>query len=357
MKAAAFAVPHPVRLTPTVPRRRWWLSWRLWVIALDALLLAAYFAVQKWPLVKIRQVTIEGPAIWESRALSQVALPSDSNLFSLDLDRLQDRLQAEFGSLAACRAQLLLPGKLLIQVVPTALTLWTEGGMGVGVDGSLLTTPAIEQPAPIWRAPLGSYGEARTRSTESAVSAWTQVLEADGRFTNAVSEWGCDSASGWTMVGADGKTRMNIGWGDLENRAYYVSQLLARPDTILAKPCAIDARFDGQLIVSRLAMPEDTTAAGDSGKPVVAQTNAAPQVKLAQAPAKSTAGKPARLAMGDSQGKTPPAKLSPSRTTRPAKATVTRPSKSTKSTKSTSNSHNSNTQKKIKPKNPRRGGA
>jgi len=343
MKAATLTMPSVIRLSPPVRRRRWWLSWRLWVIALDLLLLAGVFAVRKWPLLIIRQVAIEGPAIWESRALSIVELPADSNLFALDLDNLQARLQAEFGSLADCHAQLLLPGKLLIQIAPTPLTLWTEGGMGVGIDGSLLVTPAVERPAPIWRAPLGSYGDARIRSSESAAGAWSQILEADGRFTNAVSEWGCDPATGWTMVGADGQTRMNVGWSDLTRRASYVSALLASPDTILAGPCAIDARFEGQLVVSRLAMLDDSAALGDSGKTAA--------VRPARSIAK-TMGTPEKLAIGASLG-TMPASAKPkvaSRPTRPAKAAVTSPQKSTKSMKSTkSTSHTK--------KHARRGGA
>ena len=342
MRAATLSVPHVVRLTPPVPRKpaaAGWRSWRLWVIALDAILLAGALAIQKWPLLKIRRVEVEGPAIWESRARAQISLPADSNLFALDLDNLQSRLQAEFGDLAECRAQLLLPDKLLIQIAPTPLTLWTEGGMGVGVDGSLLVTPAVEQPAPIWRASLGSSGDARTRSTVHAAGAWSQVLRADGRFTSAVSEWGCDPQTGWTMVGADGQTRMRVGWSDLSRRSAYVSALLARPDTILAAPCAIDARFEGQLVVSSLAMLDDSASVGDTSKSVV------PRPKVA-APARSEQS----LGTVPSSVKAGP----PSRPARPAKVAAIRPSKSTKSILQP---HNSVGEKKTKPKNARRGGA
>jgi hypothetical protein len=171
-------------------------------------------------------------------------------------------------------------------------------------------------------------------------------LEADGRFTSAVSEWGCDPASGWTMVGADGQTRMNVGWSDLTRRAGYVSALLARPDTILAVPCAIDARFEGQLVVSRLAMLDDTTAIGDSGKSAAVR----PQRSIAK-----TKGTPEKLAFGASLG-TMPASAKPkvaSRPTRSAKAVVTSPQKSTKSMKSTKPTKSTTHTKK----HARRGGA
>jgi hypothetical protein len=297
---------------------------------LDTILLAGVIAVQKWPLLKIRQVDVEGPAIWESRARAQISLPVDSNLFALDLDNLQSRLQAEFGALADCHAQLLLSGKLLIQLVPTPLTLWTEGGMGVGVDGSLLVTPAVEQPAPIWRASLGLFGDARTRSSVLAAGAWSQVLAADGRFTNAVSEWGCDPASGWTMIGADGQTRMRVGWSDLSRRAAYVSALLARPDTILAAPCAIDARFDGQLIVSRVPVDDDSVAIKNSTGPESPKSGVAkPSIAPLAKPRTSE-----RLA----------AKLKPAGTVKSTQKSVHRSQKATP-------------ESKTKPKNPRRGGA
>ncbi len=361
MKGATLTIPGVVRLTPTVRRRRWWRSWRLWVIVIDALLMAGVFAVRKWPLVKIRQIAIEGPSAWESKARSLVFLPSDSNLFSLDMDELQTRLQAEFGSLADCHAQLLLPDKLVIQISPTPLTLWTVGGQGVGVDGSILTAPAIERPAPIWRAPLGTYGDALNRQSRHAAGAWSQILDADGRFTNAVSELGCDSLSGWTMVGSDGRTRMNIGWSDLSEHASYVSALLARPDTILAGPCAIDARFDGQLIVSRLAMLEDSAAVKDSGKANPAHLKATVAARTETGVPKTTLGSPVKLAIGDSLGTVPAsAKLrTPVRPNSPSKSSISRPSVSTKSTSSIKSTKSTKTKKPIthSRKHARKGGA
>lgn len=357
MRAATLTLPPAVRLTPTVRRKRWWLSWRLWVIALDAILLSGYFAIQKWPLVKIHRIDVEGPSVWESRVRSQIFLPADSNLFSLDLDNLQSRLQGEFGSLADCRAQLLLPDRLLIQVAPTPLTLWTEGGMGVGVDGSLLVTPAVEQPAPIWRSTLGAASDPRSGNSVDAAGAWSQVLDADSRFINAVSEWGYDPAVGWTMVGANGQTRMIVGSSDLTRRAAYVSALLARPDSILAAPCAIDARFDGQLVVSRLASLDDTASVADSGKAIAPKSKVASPPKDVHATSKLSEPRPLAVVAGDSEKATtttskilPPTK--PSHPKAAVKSGITKPTKP-----SSQRSHKSVPMNKSKSKNARRGGA
>lgn len=357
MRAATLTLPPVVRLTPSVRRKRWWLSWRLWVIALDAILLSGYFAVQKWPLLKINRIDVEGPSIWESRARAQIVLPADLNLFSLDLDNLQSRLQTEFGSLADCRAQLLLPNRLLVQIAPTPLALWTEGGMGVGVDGSLLVAPAVEQPAPIWRSTLGASSDPRSSSTVQAAGAWSQVLDADSRFINAVSEWGYDPATGWTMVGADGQTRMSIGSSDLTRRAAYVSALLARPDSILAAPCAIDARFDGQLVVSRLASLDDTSAVADSGKTGVAKPRVALPSNEVHATGNLSNPRPLTATAGDPEkAATTTSKIVPPSKPALPKAAVSRGTR--KPTKpSLQRSHKFVPVNKSKSKNARRGGA
>ncbi len=51
------------------------------------------------------------------------------------------------------------------------------------------------------------------------------------------------------MTAADGKTKILLGWNNLDSRAYEAARLLTEPDTILTKPCIIDARFDRRLIV------------------------------------------------------------------------------------------------------------
>lgn len=284
MKAAVPAIVS-IRRERAAPRRPWWRRWRLWVITLDVLVLGAALAAQRWPVLKIRQVVINGPSIWESRILGvvQTSLPVDSNIFSVNTGDLQARLAAEFGSLATCRAGLALPGILSIDVVPTPLTLWTESGMGVGVDGSLLVTPAVEKTAPIWRRAPGDGDGSPVMDRSHAAGAWAEVTAADPRFTGAISEWGWNPRTGWTMVGIDGQTRVHLGWNDLTARALNVSTLLGRSDTVLTQPCVVDARFDGQMIVSRNPRPAGT----DSDSAVATESR---RVSVASAtPAKVTA--------------------------------------------------------------------
>jgi hypothetical protein len=242
----------------TPPRARHLLSprsWRLWVIAADVLIMAGILSIQHWPVLKLKEVLVHGPLGWQPSAAELVTVAPDSNLFSIDRDALERRLEIEFDSRAECRTRLELPGTLSIRLIPAPLVLWTEGQTGVSVNGSMVIHPVAGEDVPIWRAPVrrgpGNHGY---RAVDAA-AAWADVLGADARWGAVVSEWTCDPERGWEMTAADGKTKIVLGWGDLESRAYDVTHLLSQPDSLLKDPCTIDARFDRCLIVR--AQPKD----------------------------------------------------------------------------------------------------
>ena len=242
MSEAVLSLPRPRRLLS--PRR-----WRLWVIVADVLLMAGILAIQHWPVLKLKEVVVDGPAAWQAIAKNLVAVAPDSNLLSIDHNALERRLSQEFGTRAECRTRLELPGTLCIRLTPAPLALWTESGAGISVNGALVVHPVAGNDAPVWRAPLGmSSREHRGRVFEAA-AAWAGVLNGDARWRSVISEWTCDPERGWEMTAADGKTRIILGWSNLESRAYDAARLLAEPDTILTKPCTIDARFGRRLIV------------------------------------------------------------------------------------------------------------
>jgi cell division septal protein FtsQ len=242
MSNAVFTPPRSHRLLS--PRR-----WRLWVILADVLIFAGIWSIQHWPVLKLQDVIVDGPMAWQSVARDLVTVAPDSNLLSIDRDALERRLALEFGSRAQCRTRLQLPGTLSIRLTPVPLVLWTEGRAGVSVNGNVVVRPVAANDAPVWRTPLQTKSRSHGFRAFEAAAAWADVLESDERWGSVVSELTCDREHGWILTAADGKTRIVLGWSDLESRAADVAHLLSQPDSLLAKPCTIDARFDRRLIV------------------------------------------------------------------------------------------------------------
>lgn len=242
MSNAVFTPPPARRLLS--PRR-----WRFWVIVADVLLMAGIYSIQHWPVLKLCDVVVDGPMAWQSMARACVTIAPDSNLLSIDRDALERRLALEFGSRAECRTKLQLPGTLSIRLTPAPLVLWTEGRAGISVNGSIVVQPVSGTDAPVWRTPLVTESRAHGFRAFEAAAAWNDVVCSDKRWETVVSELTCDPARGWILLAADGKTEIVLGWSDLVMRAENVACLLSQPDSIMAQPCVIDARFDRRLIV------------------------------------------------------------------------------------------------------------
>lgn len=242
MNNAVFTPPPARRLLS--PRR-----WRFWVIVADVLLLAGIWSIQHWPVLKLKDVVVDGPMAWQQIARDLVTIAPDSNLLSIDRDALERRLSLEFGARAQCRTRLQLPGTLSIRLIPAPLVLWTEGRAGISVNGTLVVQPVASNDAPVWRTPLVTESREHGFRAFEAAAAWDEVVQSDERWAKVVSELTCDPALGWILLAADGKTKIVLGWNDLVTRAENVARLLSQPDSILAQPCVIDARFDSRLIV------------------------------------------------------------------------------------------------------------
>ena len=228
------------------PPRRWW---RLWVMVANVVVIGLVFASQQWPWMTLDKIEIDGPVSWQEHARDMVVMPPDSNLLAVDVRLLEERLSAEFGALAECRAKIVPPGTVRIRLQPFSPMLWTETGGGVMTSGEYVRNFHGGRDVPVWRA--SNKTAACDEDRLPAVSAWSRVLSGDSRFEDVVSEWRCDASSGWEMVIGDGHTRVVLGWFDLTARAARVSQLLEHADSVLYEPCIIDARFDRRLVVRK----------------------------------------------------------------------------------------------------------
>jgi len=264
-------------------RRR--VPWRWIIVGIDVLLLAGVFSAQYWPLLKVREIQVEAPAEWIERARGLVAIPADSNLLSVDLDNLETKMRIEFGGNAECRACIELPDKVCLRIRPAVPLIWTETGEGIALDGALCVSPVVDNNAPVLRSSFASFRPEPPHRAASAAAVWNRLCEADERFENAVSELERDPARGWVMTAVDGRSRVVLGWTNLEERARRVTRLLDTPDTAIVWPCEIDARFDSYLVLraiewdsTSLAKPEpedtDSPPAEDSSQ--VEETTAIP---------------------------------------------------------------------------------
>jgi hypothetical protein len=191
-----------------------------------------------------------------------VTIPADSNLFSVDLDYLESRMRIEFGNNAECRACIGLPDQVCLRVRPATPLMWTETGEGIARDGALFAAPVIDNNAPILRSSFSPFRPEPPHRAASAAAVWDRLCAADERFENAVSELRRDPDHGWIMTAVDGRSRLVLGWSNLEERARRVAHLLDCPDTTLVWPCEIDARFEPYLVMRELKVDSSGTSKG-----------------------------------------------------------------------------------------------
>ncbi|MEW5700796.1 MAG: hypothetical protein AB1792_01015 [Candidatus Zixiibacteriota bacterium] len=244
---------------------RW--KWRLWALAFDMTALGVIAALWHWPLVRVGAIIVDGPPAWRDEVVASVPLPPDSNLFRTDIDAIDRQLAAVFNDRALCQVRLQWPGTLAVRLVPILPVLRADGvshaaPLAVAVSGALMTERPGLPALPIWRAETGSADDRGLgQQAKLAAGSWAEVVDADERYQHAISEWSHTADAGWTMIAADGRTRVLLGKSGLRGRAAAVAGLLERSDSLLLHPCLIDARFGGLIAVRPLAEPSDSAAA------------------------------------------------------------------------------------------------
>lgn len=244
--------------------------WRLWVLLSEVALIATGVAFLYWPVLTVADVTYEGPAEWESEVRSLVTLPSDGNILHFVPDDAESRIESRFSERGDAQVCIELPNRISIRMSPYQPRLWGDGEIGLARDGSLLMEPATRPDLPRWNPGVDWEGTLPlAERAKRAAGTWDELASADNRYELITSEWTCDPAYGWTSTAADGKTRLMLGNTLIEERARLVARLLDQGDTLLAKPCIIDARFAGQLLLSKVPeVAPDTSKADTTALPV-----------------------------------------------------------------------------------------
>ena len=247
--------------------------WRLWVLLSEIALIGMGVSFLYWPVFSVSAVTYAGPAEWETEVRSLVTLPSDGNILHFVPADAEARIESRFSERGDAQVCIELPGTISIRMHAFEPRLWADGQIGLGPDGSLLTQPASYPELPRWNPGIDwEGGRPLAERAKSAAGAWDELARADRRYELITSEWTFDSDRGWMSTAVDGKTRMIFGNTMVEERARSIAKLLAQGDTLLAKPCMIDARFDGQLLLSKIPEAVKDTLKVDStaARPVAA---------------------------------------------------------------------------------------
>ena len=239
--------------------------WRLSVLLSEIAIIGAGVSFLYWPVLHVSDVSYVGPAEWESEVRSLVTLPSDGNILHFVPADAEARIESAFSQRGDAQVCIELPGRIAIRMHPYEPRLWSDGQVGIGRDGSLLTEPATRPDLPIWNPGIDWEGTSpMSERAKDAAGAWDELALADRRFELITSQWTFDTDYGWMTTAVDGKTRIAFGNTMVEERARSVAQLLAQGDTLLAKPCMIDARFAGQLLLSKIPEIKKDTAKVDS---------------------------------------------------------------------------------------------
>ena len=175
--------------------RRWW---RLWTILGNLVVIAAVTVVWHRPYWCLAHIAYDGPPVWEEQARACVVVPEDSNFVRIECDAIAERLAATFGQRADVGVKLRLPNTLCVRLEPVTPTLWLSTHTGISADGSVVDEPVVWPSRPTVRLPKNQRSRlARTDPVEAA-GTWAQVVAAEQRFANVVSELCFDQRNGWT---------------------------------------------------------------------------------------------------------------------------------------------------------------
>ena len=247
--------------------------WRLWVLLSEVAVIGTGVAFLYWPILNLSYVSYDGPSDWEAEVRSLVTLPSDGNILHFVPADAESRIESRFSQRGDAQVCIELPNRISIRMHPYQPCLWGGGEIGLARDGSLLMEPATSPDLPRWNPGFDWEGTLPlAERAKRAAGAWDELSRADRRYELITSEWTCDPAYGWTTTAVDGKTRLIFGNTMVEERALLVAHLLAQGDSLLAKPCLIDARFAGQLLLSKIPeVAPDTSKADSMVIPVPAQ--------------------------------------------------------------------------------------
>ncbi len=250
----------PIKGAGLFGRRRW----RLWLLAAEFVVVAGIVSLLYWPIVSVARIAYDGPSEWESEVRSLVYPPSDGNILHFIPADAEARIEAALGRRGDAQVCITLPGTIEVKVIPAAPRLWTEGGVGIARDGSILPESASTPDLPFWRPQVDmSTGAPLSWRAQYAAAAWNELSRSDRRYEIAAHEWTSDE-TGWIWTASDDKTTIDFGRTNLAQRARSISRLLTEADTMLQKSCVIDARFDGVLLLSATPVPAPDIAKADS---------------------------------------------------------------------------------------------
>jgi hypothetical protein len=226
-------------------------------LPVNLLLAGAAVACLEYPVFCLREIEIafadgrDVPPELYQKVRAAITAAADSNLFSLDENKIAKSVLEQNDNLVRVDARLVLPDKLRIRMHPAKPMLWWSERrvLSLAGDGRLVPVAATDCFSGF---PIGAgHGAPNETITRWRMLEFYQALvEHNPRWAEVISQIENDPTAGWLLVLNGGAERIIFGrYPDTETFDRVVRFLETVPEDEWAR-ATIDARFGGKVIVT-----------------------------------------------------------------------------------------------------------
>jgi len=223
------------------------------LLPINLLIIAAVFACLQYPVFRLKEVTVayadgrEVPADMYDQVCEVVSIGADSNLFSIDRQKITNTLLQDAG-ITKVGVRLGLPDKLVVRLYAAQPVIWWLDCRveSLGRDGKPVAEPPHSQTLGY---PIGSAKVDSMLIRWRLLGFYQQLIEHDSRWAGVISQIECDAHTGWQLVLNGGAERLLLGWHPGVETLDRVVRFLETVPEAHWKHGTIDARYEGNIIV------------------------------------------------------------------------------------------------------------
>lgn len=245
------------------------------LLPINLLLAGAAAACLEYPVFRLREIEIafadnrEVTPEFYQKVCQAIPVTPDSNLFSVDENKIVKAILARENDLVRVDARLVLPDKLFLRLHIAQPALWWSAHQvfSLAGDGRSVDAPAGDRGSGF---PIGVGDNA----TDGTIERWRMIefyqsmVEHDPRWGEVISQIEHDPQAGWLLVLNGGAERIFLG----KHADFITFDRVARfLETVPEEAWAgatIDARFGGRIIITSPAVKGRKTRRENSSPPV-----------------------------------------------------------------------------------------
>ncbi len=198
----------------------------------------------------------------EKEILERAKIRLDSNIFRIDLGKIQDRVR-EDSRIKEVRVKRQLPDRLLIEVEEKKPALWInlpEGLCGLSRDQEIIPleeedfhrdlpiVTGLEPPAVFGEQSVAPYQRWPDMKANFASDFWSTMLEEDSSFADIISEIDLHEKANLVLYLIPGAIRVNMGKGGFKKKLKRLKAVLNYQEKT-GQPTCIDLRFKDQVVL------------------------------------------------------------------------------------------------------------